>query len=439
MIITTEMHVQPHKRFLDNIVNKIFEIENAKLIQYNGNYSDFIREKTMRKEVQDNAYLNQQKKIKEAERFINRFRAKATKARQVQSKIKLMNKIDFVEKAKGDEKGITFNFRFNQASGKHVLDIRNISKSYDEACIFNKTNASLIRGDKVALIGANGLGKSTLLKIISNSIDYAGDCILGYNVLLSYYAQHQIDTLNYDNNILEELAQSESNYTELELRSILGSFLFTGDDVFKKIENLSGGEKARVALAKVLISKANFLLMDEPTNHLDISSVDILTTALQQYQGSLIMVSHDRQFIDTIANKIWYIEDKKIKEYPGRYSEFEFWTSRSKLGENVHQKITETKAVKDNKGNTFENQKKYKNKLNALKGRLEKIESSISTLETQKKSIEMEMHSPECSSNYEKLASLTEALENIKDRLKKEHGDWEDLFLKIEKFEKYTY
>jgi len=431
--------VSHDKRFLDNIVNKVFEIEDAKLIQYNGNYSDFVTEKLMRKEVQDNAHLNQQKKIKEAEKFISRFRAKATKARQVQSKIKLMNKIELIEKSKAEIKGIKFEFRFTQTSGKHVLDLRNISKSYNEVQIFNKTSASIMRGDKVALIGANGLGKSTLLKIISNSIDFEGDLSLGHNVLLSYYAQHQIDTLNYENNILEELIQTVSIYTELELRSILGSFLFSGDDVFKKINNLSGGEKARVALAKVLISKANFLVMDEPTNHLDITSVDILTSALQQYQGSLIMVSHDRQLIDTIATKIWYIEEKKIKEYPGTYSDYEFWANRSNTGENINKTKTEANALKKKKVKSFEYQKKFKNKLNALKTRLEKLEDVISALETQKGSLELEMHSPEVYSDYKKLAGLTEELEFTKDQLRKHHQEWENLYIQIEKFEKYTF
>jgi ATP-binding cassette subfamily F protein 3 len=431
--------VSHDKQFLDNTVNKIFEIEDAKLNQYIGNYSDYVREKTLRKEIQDNAHVNQQKKIKEAEKFINRFRAKATKARQVQSKIKLMNKIDLIEKSKGDAKAINFEFRFSQASGKHVLDIKNLRKSYDQVSIFSDTSASLMRGDKVALIGANGLGKSTLLKIIANSISYEGECTLGYNVLLSYYAQHQIDTLNYSNNVLEELALSDSNYTELELRSVLGSFLLSGDDVFKRIHNLSGGEKARVALAKVLISKANFLVMDEPTNHLDIDSVDILTSALQQYQGSLIMVSHDRQFIEAIANKIWYIENKKLKEYPGRYMEYEFWVKRTKSNGNKTTKKAIANSKRNKQDRSFEDQKRSKNTLNSLKTKLKDLEVTISDLEQKRENIEQKMLSPEIYSNYEKLAELTEEFETINDYLYKNHLEWEELFLEIEKLEKKAF
>lgn len=431
--------VSHDKQFLDNTVNKIFEIQDAKLVQYNGNYSDFIHEKMMRKEIQDNAHINQQKKIKEAEKFINRFRAKATKARQVQSKIKLMNKIDLVEKSREEAKSIKFEFRFSQASGKHVLDIKGVSKSYGQLNIFNETSVSIMRGDKIALIGANGLGKSTLLKIIADTIPYAGQCSPGYHVIMSYYAQHQIDGLNYDNTILEELAQTDSDYNELELRSILGSFLFSGEDVFKKIGNLSGGEKARVALAKVLISRANFLVMDEPTNHLDISSVDILTSALQQYKGSIIMVSHDRQFIDTVSNKIWYIEDKKVKEYPGTYSDYEFWINSTVSRKDDRSQRAGSGQKRNNQAKSFEEQKKNKNQLNILKSKLEKLENSIAGLEMQKVSIEQDMHSPESYTDYEMLESLNKKLKALKSEILAKHRMWEDLFLEIEEFEKANF
>jgi len=427
--------VSHDKRFLDNTTNKIIEIEDLKLTQYTGNYSNYIEEKTMRQEVQNNAHMNQQKKIKEAERFINRFRAKATKARQVQSKIKLMDKIDLVEKSRDNQKDIRFEFRYGQASGKHVLDLKHVSKSYDTVNIFDQTSASIMRNDKIALIGANGLGKSTLLKIISNTVPYEGTCTPGHNVIISYYAQHQIDALNYKNNILEELAQTDSDYTELELRSILGSFLFSGDDVFKKINNLSGGEKARVALAKALISKANFLVMDEPTNHLDISSVDILTEALQKYQGSLIMVSHDRQFIEAVANKIWFIDNRKIKEYPGSYSEYEYWESNSVQVKKPKPSKPEKVTKKKIKSRSFEEQKKLKNKLNSLHSKLENLEEEISTLEARKEQVEEQMLNPDVYTNYEKLSSMTTDFENLELNINKKHKAWERMLNEIEKLE----
>ncbi len=427
--------VSHDKRFLDNTANKIIEIEDLKLTQYTGNYSNYIEEKTMRQEVQNNAHMNQQKKIKEAERFINRFRAKATKARQVQSKIKLMDKIDLVEKSRDNQKDIRFEFRYGQASGKHVLDLKHVSKSYDTVNIFDQASASIMRSDKIALIGANGLGKSTLLKIISNTVPYEGACTPGHNVIISYYAQHQIDALNYKNNILEELAQTDSDYTELELRSILGSFLFSGDDVFKKINNLSGGEKARVALAKALISKANFLVMDEPTNHLDISSVDILTEALQKYQGSLIMVSHDRQFIEAVANKIWFIDNKKIKEYPGSYSEYEYREVNSVQVKKPKPSKPEILSKKNIKSRSFEEQKRLKNKLNSLHNKLENLEEEISTLEARKEQVEEQMLNPDVYTNYEKLSAMTSDFENLELNINKKHKAWERMLNEIDKLE----
>ncbi|MGD9327617.1 MAG: ABC-F family ATP-binding cassette domain-containing protein [Cyclobacteriaceae bacterium] len=427
--------VSHDKRFLDNTTNKIIEIEDLKLIQYTGNYSNYIEEKTMRQEVQNNAHLNQQKKIKEAEKFINRFRAKATKARQVQSKIKLMDKIDLVEKSRNNNKDISFEFRLGQPSGKHVLDLKQISKSYGKTKIFDHTSASIMKNDKIALIGANGLGKSTLLKIISQTIPFEGTCSPGHNVNISYYAQHQIDALNYKNNILEELSQTDSEYTELELRSILGSFLFSGDDVFKKIKNLSGGEKARVALAKALISKANFLVMDEPTNHLDITSVDILSEALRKFQGSLIMVSHDRQFIEVIANKIWYIENKKIKEYPGTYSDYEFREGNLSKVKKTEQQKPEERSKKLLKSRSFEDQKKLKNKLNSLNNKLQTLEEEISIMEAKKEKIEEEMLKPEVYSDYEKLSGMTTEFENLEININKKHRAWEKMFSEIEELE----
>jgi len=427
--------VSHDKQFMDNTAGKIIEIEDLKLIQYSGNYSRYIEEKTMRQEIQNNAHANQQKKIKEAEKFINRFRAKATKARQVQSKIKLMDKMELVEKSRDGQKSIQFEFRFGQSSGKHVLEINDVSKHFGSKRILDHSSASIMRGDKIALIGANGLGKSTLLKIISDTIPYTGKCILGHNVNLSYYAQHQIDSLNYNNTILEELAQSESDYTELELRSILGSFLFSGDDVFKKIDNLSGGEKARVALAKALISRANFLVMDEPTNHLDIASVDILTSALLNYQGSIIMVSHDRRFIDAIANKIWYIENKNIREYPGTYSEYEHWESKGKRIIPPSSIKKENKPHREARIKSFEDQKKMKNKLKSLKARLQKLEDDISDLEKTKDKLEKEMLLPDVYSQYEKLSALTNQFENLERDIDQKHKEWEKLFEQMDKLE----
>jgi len=422
--------VSHDKQFLDNIVNKIIEIEDEKIIQYQGNYSYYFNEKSSRIKLQQNAYQNQQRKIRDAEKFITRFRAKATKARQVQSKIKLMEKIDLIENAKDSVKTIHFDFRFNNSSGKHVLEISDLSKSYGVQTIFINTSTQIIRGDKIALVGANGLGKTTLLKIIAGTETYSGKCTTGYQVKSAYYAQHQVDSLDFRNDIFEELTHAESGYTEVELRTVLGSFLFSGDDVYKKISDLSGGEKSRVALAKTLISRSNFLILDEPTNHLDIHSVDILTDALINFKGTLIMVSHDRQFIEAIANKIWYIEDYKIKEYPGNLSEYLSWVDERSISHRIKsEKQSQKTERKETNYISYIQQKEHKKKVRSLKKDLTSVEEIIHLLEKKKKEIENKMLLPEYYSNFEKLHILASELEEINEKLNELHENWEKLYV----------
>jgi ATP-binding cassette subfamily F protein 3 len=428
--------VSHDRQFLDITVNKIIEIEDERLTQYNGNYSFYLQEKSTRIELQQQAHLNQQKKIKEAERFINRFRAKATKARQVQSKIKLMDKVELIENARESVKTIDFEFRFDNPSGKQVAEITDLSKSYGTQPIFSGTSAEIIRGDKIALIGANGLGKTTLLKIIAGIEKYTGDCKMGYQVKKAYYAQHQTELLDYRHNVLEELIQTDSGYTELELRTILGSFLFSGEDVYKKISSLSGGEKSRVALAKTLITKSNFLILDEPTNHLDIHSVDILSNALSGYKGTLIMVSHDRQFIQSVANKIWYIENKKIKQYPGSLNEYLYWTDNIKKDQSRDPRKKNSGTAKTTRGKNslkYREKKEIKKKKQSLRRELQVVEDRIQSLEVHKSELEDKMTLPDNYSDFEKLHTLTEALDNTNRELDELHRKWEELFINLDK------
>jgi ATP-binding cassette, subfamily F, member 3 len=429
--------VSHDRQFLDNTVNKIVEIEDEKLVLYKGNYSFYVEEKSMRAELQQNAHLNQQKKIKEAEKFINRFRAKASKARQVQSKIKLMDKIELIENSKDSNKTIDFEFRFDKPSGKQVLEISGLSKSYGSQDIFVNTAAEIIRGDKIALVGANGLGKTTLLKIIAGSETHVGICALGYQVIPAYYAQHQIDSLDYRHEVLQEITQSGSGYTELELRTILGSFLFSGDDVYKKIGKLSGGEKSRVALAKTLISRANFLVLDEPTNHLDMYSVDILSEALDGYKGTLIMVSHDRGFIRDVANKIWYIENHKIKEYPGTLDEYLYWMDNrnTKKPGQIIEKKPEKRETRERNMAEYQEQKDLKRKIRSVKKDIEQVEERIHVLESDKQNLEDQLAMPANYSDFEKLNTFTTLLERINRELEQLHGDWEELVVSLDQLE----
>jgi ATP-binding cassette, subfamily F, member 3 len=320
--------VSHDKYFLNRMVKKIVELYQRELHVYNGNYSFYETEKQQRVEVQQRAFENQQDYIRQNERLIERFRAKASKAAMAQSLMKKLDKLDRIEEAEIERPNIKINFNIDKTPGKVLVELKHITKHFKEIDILDNAFAEIERGDKIALIGANGKGKSTLLRIIAGTEPFQGERKWGHNIDPAFYAQHQLEALNLSHTIIDEMKQAGSQKTELELRSLLGCFLFSGDDADKKIKVLSGGEKARVALAKTILSKANFLLLDEPTNHLDIHSTELLVDALNRYDGSYILVSHDRYFISKTANKIWEIIDHEIKEFKGGYEEYVEWKER---------------------------------------------------------------------------------------------------------------
>lgn len=424
--------VSHDRTFLDNVITKTVEVTNSQLVTYEGNYSFYLEEKELREEIQQNAYDNQQAKIRQTERFIERFRAKATKSRQVQSRVKALERMDLIDEVVSDAAVVNFKFTFNQPSGRHVVTLRDLGKAYGTNIILKHAHANIERGDKIALIGANGKGKSTLLRILANTEPVDGERIIGYNVIYGFYAQHQLESLQVENEILDELKQAGSRKTEQELRNVLGCFLFTDDDVFKKIKVLSGGEKSRVALAKTLISEANFLLLDEPTNHLDFISENILIQALQQYQGSFITVSHNRHFVSQVANKIWYIEDHEIKEYPGTYDEYEYWRKQNAVTPTpplpTPKKETEAKQPKPQSASNA-------NRIKALNQELKKLEDLIQQLETNKLKAEEELTKPEVYSNFDKLTQCQQQFEKLQSDLHKANQEWERVMLEVDALE----
>lgn len=430
--------VSHDREFLDRTANSIVEISGGNLNVYAGNYSFYLEEKSLRSEIQKNAFENQQQKIKQTEKFIERFKAKASKARQVQSRVKALEKMDVIEDVIDENAKVFFRFNFKQQPGRFIATLKDISKSFKDLKVLDNTSIALERGDKIALIGANGKGKSTLLRVIAGTEPVDGTVEQGYNVLMSFYAQHQLESLNIENSILEELKQAGTDKTEMELRSVLGCFLFSSDDVFKKIKVLSGGEKSRVALAKVLISESNFLLLDEPTNHLDMASVNILTQALQQYAGTYLVVSHDRHFIRNIANKIWYIENKQIKEYPGTYEEFLIWDQQRTKPATNNKPIVEKKKEEP----VIQKDKKIDNKLaqelKTTKKELEQIEKLVEELEAKKVAMEQKMAQPEVYADLEKLAEANVEYGKICGQLDSKNTQWEDLVNKIEQIESET-
>ena len=419
--------VSHDRYFLDRVVNRIVESRKGKLTPYAGNYSFYLEEKALREEIQSGQYKNQQAKIKQEEKLIERFRAKASKAKMAQSRIKALEKMERVDDVDDDNPTVNFSFKFSKQSGRHVVRLEHINKSYPGLEILKDAHAVIEKGDKIALIGANGRGKSTLLRIIANADkNFTGMAETGHNVTTTFFAQHQLESLHLENEILRELQAFAPKHSETELRAILGCFLFTGDDAFKKIKVLSGGEKSRVALAKALTADANFLILDEPTNHLDIQSVNILIQALQQFEGTLIVVSHDRYFLDNVANKIWFIENQQIKEYPGTYQEYEEWASKRPASTAKPAPAPQPKKEEKPKEKAPATEDKSK-QLKKLNQTLQQLEEKISVLEKEVQRFELELGDESLYHNKPKLDKVNEGYQKAKTELQAVQADWESL------------
>ncbi len=411
--------VVSHDRyFLDRTIDHIAEVSGAKITLYPGNYSFYTEEKTLRNEVQKGAFENQQAQIRQTERFIERFKAKASKAKQVQSRVKALDRIDIIDDVIDEKAKVNFKFNFGTQPGRFILFLEHVTKAYGDKVILKNTSATINRGDKIALIGANGKGKSTLLRVISGTEKIEGERRIGHNVIESFFAQHQLESLSVENTLLEELKSTGTTKTEMELRSVLGCFLFSGEEVFKKIKVLSGGEKSRVALAKVLISEANFLLLDEPTNHLDMQSVNILIQALQQYEGTYVVVSHDRYFVSNIANKIWYIEDNEVKEYPGSFDEYETWMSTR-----TSEQAPVAKSKEKPKPELAPVEVTPKSK--STEKEIEKLETQIMTLENELETIEHDMAALAQASKFDDLKNLELKRNEVQLKLDETTTAWE--------------
>jgi ATP-binding cassette subfamily F protein 3 len=419
--------VSHDQTFLDNCISTTVEVANETLTSYPGNYSFYKEEKKLRMELQQNAFENQQQMIKQTERFIERFRAKATKSNQVQSRIKALDRLDRVHEVVNDEAFVNFKFKFSQKSGRDVVTLDQVSKAYGDLTILKNTTARIERGDKIALIGANGKGKSTLLRIIAGTEVGQGKRVEGHNLIKAFFAQHQLEALTLDNEIIQEMSQAGSKKTEMELRGVLGCFLFSNEEVYKKIKVLSGGEKSRVALAKTLISEANFLLLDEPTNHLDFQSVNILIQALQQYEGTFITVSHDRHFIKGVANKIWYIEQHEIKEYPGTYEEYEFWRSQQVVQAAAAPVQKPVKAAVVSPPKSKEDTQQAKRELKKLEDQLQGVEKEIHQLEVQKQDLEAKLAEPSLYLDEVEAQKIQSSYQQVQSALEKVNATWEQL------------
>ncbi|HVM90155.1 MAG TPA: ABC-F family ATP-binding cassette domain-containing protein [Puia sp.] len=436
--------VSHDKYFLNRMVTKIIELYQKELHIYNGNYAFYEKEKELRIELQQRAFENQQDYIRQQERFIERFKAKASKAAAAQSAMKRLDKLERIEDVEIERPNIKINFRVDKTPGKVLVTLKDVSKSFGNIKIVEHASAEIERGDKIALIGANGKGKSTLLRMIAGTESFTGERSWGHNVEESFYAQHQLEALDVNNTLLDEMKSCGSQKNELELRTLLGCFLFSGEDVDKKIKVLSGGEKARVALAKTIVSRANFLMLDEPTNHLDMHSCDLLIEALNKYEGSFILVSHDRYFISKTANKIWEIENYQVKEFKGSYEEWVDWKARMGNAEvKVHSLEPETKPDKDQRTETPAQKttnnapisKEAKKELQKQQRLFQQVEEKIAQLNNRKTELEKLLTDANVYSDKNKFLETEKKLSNTVKELESANKQYEEVFEKMMQME----
>jgi ATP-binding cassette, subfamily F, member 3 len=373
--------------FLDVTVNRIIEIWNKKIWTYSGNYEKYLMQKSQRQEQMEAAYRNQKDRIEQLEVFINRFRYQATKAKQVQSRIKELEKIERIELPE-EEKTIHFSFPQPKPSGRIVTEFADVAKSYERKEVFRDVNFMIERGDRIALVGVNGAGKSTLIKLLAGTEPLTkGEYLPGHNVQADYFAQDQYKELDQDSRMIDDIGRVSPSSRETDLRNLLGCFLFSGDEVFKRIGVLSGGERNRYALLRMLLHPANFLLLDEPTNHLDMRAKDVLLTALSRYSGTVVFVSHDRYFIDKLATRVFEIGNGKVEVYPGNYEDF-LWRKQGGAAKLQHQVSVSAQVPQPSNGDHAPSPATEKSKrLNPIKrkqmqDRARELEEEISSLET---------------------------------------------------------
>ncbi|MBV8052691.1 MAG: ABC-F family ATP-binding cassette domain-containing protein [Acidobacteriaceae bacterium] len=421
--------------FLDVTVSKIVEIWNKRIHFYPGNYEHYLEQKTQRQEQLEAAYRNQRERIEQLEVFINRFRYQATKAKQVQSRIKELERIDRIELPE-EEKTIHFSFPQPKQSGRIVAEFAAVAKSYGQKDVFRDVNFMIERGDRIALVGVNGAGKSTLIKLLAGREELtAGEYKFGHNVQSDYFAQDQYKELDANARILDDIGTLSPRSTETELRSLLGCFLFSADEVFKRIGVLSGGERNRYALLRMLLHPANFLLLDEPTNHLDIRAKDVLLEALSKYTGTVVFVSHDRYFIDKLATRVFEIGNGRVEVYPGNYEDYR-WRKEggaAKLQESVEAATVTTPLQPGNGDHSHASDGKSK-RLNPIKrkqmeDRVRELEAEISRTESAIADCETGLQT---FVSAEETTRLSQELDQQRSALKLHLSEWEDLAKALE-------
>ena len=422
----TVILISHDRYFLDQVVNRIFEIHNKKLKTYNGNYSDFIKASAIEKELELKKFEDQQKDIKKQEESIEKLKAfgREKHLKRARSKEKALAKVDVLDKPEAYRKKAKIEFNPSVTSGNDVLQLRDISMGYGERILFKDLNLDIYRGEKVALIGANGIGKSTLFKIIMNEITpLSGDIKFGTNVNVSYFHQEQ-KTLNLDNTIIDEIWEDNKQLTQTSLRTMLGAFLFEGEEVFKKISTLSGGERARVAILKLILSNANLLLLDEPTNHLDIDSKEVLEEALSSYTGTIFTISHDRYFLNTVVDKVLVLDENGITEYLGNY---DYYIEKKKQVQEMNtveviEEKTKTQLKEEKRKEREQREAEKKNRV-----KRQNIEKEIEETEAKIEEMDVLLCQEEVYSNPEKSKDVSLQKASLEEKLSALYEEWESL------------
>jgi len=428
--------VSHDRAFLDNDTGRTIEISLGKIFDYKANYSGYVEMREERLESQLATYSNQQRQIRQIERFVERFRYKATKSRQVQSRIKMLEKIDLVEIDKFDESGIHFRFPPAPHSGKIIIEAYRLSKDYPQKRVLNSVNFSVIKNDRIAFVGKNGEGKTTLSKIIACNLEHNGQLKFGHNVVTGYYAQDQSDYLDPEKTVFKTIDDIAIGDIRTRIKTILGGFLFSGDDTEKKVKVLSGGEKSRLSLAKLLLTPSNLLVLDEPTNHLDMRSKDVLKNALFQYSGTLIIVSHDRDFLQGLTNRVFEFRHGTIKEYIGDIYDFLEQRKMRSLRELENKQELQKSAAADipvsqNKLD-WEKKKENDREIRKLRAQIGKCESEIDRLEQEILKKEGMLGTPEKFQEQIRDGSLYRDYQKLKETLTREMKRWEELHYELE-------
>ncbi len=422
--------VSHDRQFINRICDRIVELDHNALTEYTGTYEEYEEAKIGNEEKLLAEYERQQDEIRRIQVFIDRFRYKATKARQVQSRVKMLERMDHLQLPEDDRKSVTFRFPQPPMSGRTVVEAEGLAKSYGELQVFSDVRLSLERGEKAALIGVNGAGKSTLVRLLSGmDKPSAGTVRWGHNVTVEYYAQQQAEKLDGANTVFDELALSAQRQTPLMLRTILGAFLFSGEDINKKVRVLSGGEKSRLAFAKMLLNPVNFIILDEPTNHIDVQTKEILQGALGDYEGTLLIVSHDRSFLDQLVQKVYELKNGRLRLFLGNYSDFH----EKKTAEQALTGITQTAQSRDEQKTqaresyqkTREEQKKIAAEQRRKERQIRTIEDQIEKAEAAKSSLEQQLADPDLYKNAELSISKQKEYQSIIQLLENLYKEWE--------------